>query len=92
MAWGARWGLKQEFSDIATDAKFGLNGLGSPFGIEPVKQLAGEFCFLWLNGLGSPLGIPTKIQGEGKNRKRAHKSSPKEELWEQGSHIQRSDQ
>lgn len=45
------------------------------------KQLANNYSYELIPTL--PSGIPTKIQGDGKNGKRAHKSSPEEEVWEQ---------
>src|SRR6266571_5129917 len=60
MAWGARSGLKRRKSSCCALTQDGLNGLGSPFGIE-------TRCIQWrriernqgLNGLGSPFGIET---------------------------------
>ena len=40
MAWGARLGLKRSISAVLLERAAGLNGLGSPFGIETEKLLA----------------------------------------------------
>ncbi len=37
----------------------GLNGLGSPFGIETDFLFSTRLSSQWLNGLGSPFGIET---------------------------------
>ncbi len=38
MAWGARSGLKQTNKKTARVISLGLNGLGSPFGIETLPE------------------------------------------------------
>ncbi len=63
MAWEARWGLKLGTgSDGQAWSILGLNGLGSPLGIE-TRLLQQSTCLSYrLNGLGSPLGIETSPQ------------------------------
>src|SRR6266704_854179 len=60
MAWEARLGLKPCFLLLCLPLIEGLNGLGSPSGIETLHQR--ELSSMkrpWLNGLGSPSGIET---------------------------------
>ncbi len=59
MAWEARSGLKRlnHISDCASVQ--GLNGLGSPFGIETAMHMYEDTILPRLNGLGSPFGIET---------------------------------
>ncbi len=59
MAWEARSGLKLTFTDPCDSMGEGLNGLGSPFGIETPNELIKTTWFWRLNGLGSPFGIET---------------------------------
>ncbi len=59
MAWEARSGLKLVFQGHMAIGDRGLNGLGSPFGIETICFILLQVNFLWLNGLGSPFGIET---------------------------------
>jgi hypothetical protein len=55
MAWEARLGLKRTLADHLLPVQQGLNGLGSPSGIETHNIiLAGLITSIRLNGLGSP--------------------------------------
>ncbi len=45
---------------MCTEDLLGLNGLGSPFGIETALTMScASVRPHWLNGLGSPFGIET---------------------------------
>ena len=59
MAWEARWGLKHKYNEPNITGQMGLNGLGSPLGIETSGLCCTRSQQIWLNGLGSPLGIET---------------------------------
>ncbi len=63
MAWEARLGLKLRLIHLNTVCKRGLNGLGSPSGIETVLYRLYEHVRNGLNGLGSPSGIETEMGG-----------------------------
>ncbi len=47
MAWGARSGLKQKPTRGIKYAKTGLNGLGSPFGIETIQPARLSHLPIW---------------------------------------------
>ncbi len=59
MAWEARSGLKHPCVGTRASVLNGLNGLGSPFGIETCLPQYQHLVGLRLNGLGSPFGIET---------------------------------
>ncbi len=59
MAWEARSGLKPLIAQSKRSTCSGLNGLGSPFGIETMILLLFHCVNIGLNGLGSPFGIET---------------------------------
>src|SRR6266446_1733769 len=59
MAGGARSGLKLSAEEVFTFTTSGLNGLGSPFGIETPSDCWALTNKERLNGLGSPFGIET---------------------------------
>ncbi len=63
MAWEARSGLKHGVPLQRSQAVQGLNGLGSPFGIETQILALEHIPDPWLNGLGSPFGIETFLVG-----------------------------
>src|SRR6266567_2728911 len=63
MAWGARPGLKRACILPPPRRVAGLNGLGSPSGIETTQGgVAADPLVQRLNGLGSPSGIETQLE------------------------------
>ncbi|SRR5579875_370646 len=67
MAWEARWGLKLLTVPTPVVRTLGLNGLGSPLGIETKALFCRRYSLQRLNGLGSPLGIETVAIAPGKS-------------------------
>jgi hypothetical protein len=82
MAWEARLGLKLSPHQRLLIGIAGLNGLGSPFGIETslvIGYSAPDKA--WLNGLGSPFGIET-IGCFYDNRTRSAAKWPGKPVWD----------
>ena len=56
MAWEARWGLKLSISFRGERLPRGLNGLGSPLGIETDRSTLGPDIHLAAKWPGKPVG------------------------------------
>src|SRR6266567_123913 len=89
MAWGARSGLKPFIGCLTLALQDGLNGLGSPFGIETRNQHHLDRWREEAKWPGEPVRDSYENSGEGGNQEKGARSEPSGERWEQEHRLTR---